>query len=225
MVRTKNRSVPPQPDKGSPLFDPDPKKNALAWMQRSFPNAPPATTPEEAIHVWLSQGNGKGSRVHEGNSEKVNGDNREPVSQIAVGHGFAEQQRRDVPPETHARRSDDRLTDSLQHIAGMVSALLSDREQPKSEETPPRHPVHGHGRGQVEPACQLAFESTGSGWSRGEQPRKIEHSPAPGSWNAEPDAYPALLDTDSHDDRQENVEDSGPESERNGIRPMSHRIS
>src|ERR1700730_12532401 len=87
-----------------PLFDPDSGRNLSAWVQKCFPETP-TMQPGEAIRLWLGKNsNGKPGRMTTAGTpiHRVASDRYQPPSNINLSGD---------------RRSDDRLTFTLQNIA------------------------------------------------------------------------------------------------------------
>ena len=202
----KSRDAERQPASVPPLFDPDPKRNLAAWVQKCFPDAP-KLQPNEAIRLWLGKA--------------VAGT---PARQTVPQRS----QRQDDINRPNGHRSDDRLAATLQHIAEMVAATLDDARQQESEDVAIRHPIHWSGSNQVQRKsaadCMETYTTVSAATSRDVRSDQIGHSSgnngtnertdfariAPlGSWGSEPTPYPS-----SSDARSNGTSRSRPDPER-----------
>lgn len=194
----KSRDAERQPASVPPLFDPDPKRNLAAWVQKCFPDAP-NTQQDEAIRLWL----GKGSK------DRPTAFAGTPARQTVPERS----QRQDDINLPDGHRSDDRLAATLQHIAEMVGAALYDKRQQESEDVAIRHPIHLSGSNQVQRKsaadCRETYTTVSAATWREVGSDQIGHSSgnngekeltdfahiAPlGSWGSEPTPYPSSSD-------------------------------
>ena len=139
--RMKNRRAQPQAVNVPPLFDPDPKRNREAWVQKCFPDAP-TTQPENAMRLWLGRA-GK--------------DRPTGIVGTYVGHTDPKHVPRQdgIDDRLNGHRSDDQLAAKLQRIAEMVTAALYNEQQRREpEDVFIRHPIHWNEADQVRPYRQ-----------------------------------------------------------------------
>jgi hypothetical protein len=125
-----------QPANVPPLFDPDPKRNLAAWVQKCFPDTP-TIQPDEAIRLWL----GKGVRDRPSASAGNPVCDTEPQRSPRQGG---------IDNRADGRRSDDPLAATSRRIAEMVTtALYNKQQQGEPEDVPVRHPIHWNEADQV----------------------------------------------------------------------------
>jgi hypothetical protein len=128
----KNRNVE-RPANVPPLFIADSKRNLAAWVERCFPQNP-TISPQEAIRLWLADGN--------------TGRNTRP--ETSLRHTFASPAQPQNGHSSKWDRDDERFATTLRAIAEMVTAALDNEhenvhEWNAGEEAPVRHPIHPAG--------------------------------------------------------------------------------